>query len=502
MPAEKTFSEMVPPQNLEAEQSVLGACILDRDALLKVKAMLKPEDFYAERHGWIWEAILAAGNAGPVDLITVQDQMQLRGHLADIGGLPGLTNLINAVPTTANVEQYAEIVLRTSRLRQVQNICRHGVDEAYTADDPAMVLGNLQQRIDSLTRGTAKRGLKPVSGRIGAYADQRYANRELPNVDWIPSRFSLLREKCPYLRREVTLLAMPPNNGKTTVAVAEADFLARLGYQTAFFELEMAAEQIYDKLIAQQSRLELRAIRMGLLTGMEWQLFHGAAQMIDKMTSLSLNSETAETMANIRWQCLRMKAERGLDMVIIDFLERVSEDRLKDERYDQLLAKIAGIAQGIARDCNCHVMILAQVDVRVLDRPNPIPTLSDLANSKTNLSAWPDNIVTGIQPGRAKGDGKTKPRIWKIDCTDKRWRNTLVFSVAKGRFSEAGALIPIYAEWRTGFLGHLERPWPWQEGCPEESVGKWDKDEDGRHFDEMKEFKAKTQALETNDSWF
>jgi replicative DNA helicase len=507
------FSERVPPQDLAAEQSVLGACLIDKDALPKVRPVLRLDDFYAARHGEVWAAICKAADAGPVDLITVQR------HLPRLAGsdewLTPLTNLVNLVPSTVNVESYAASVANTAKLRRIQTQARAVVDACYAADDPAQVLGDLQQAIDQEARGATRMRLKSIAGEIGPYAKQRFQNRKLPNSDWIPSRFAELRSKCPYLRREFTIVATPSGEGKTTLAVAEADFLAQLGYQVAFFELEMAKAQVFDKQIALNARLPLKDIRMGLLTDMQWVVYNEIGQRLNALTNLHLNSETTETMSNIRWQCLRMKAEGGLDMVVIDFIERVAENREKDERYDQLLARLAGIAQSIARECDCHVMVLAQVDVKVMERANPVPGKADLANSKTNLSAWPDNIITGLQPSHARGDGKTKPKIWGIECADKRWHNVLLLSIAKGRFSEPNAMVLLYAEMSTGFIGSLQRPWPWQakcllpgdkgkdkKNCPTEQkdcpqgstcpvfqMGKWDKEADDQHLELMKAFR-------------
>lgn len=503
------FSERVPPHNIEAEQSVLGACLIDKQALTKIQPLIKPEDFYVDRHGLVWSAIQRAASAGPVDLITVQDQLKQpapgqpdRTLLELVGGLPYLTSLINTVPTTANADSYAEIVAKKARLRRLQMAAREVAEECYTAEDPDLVAGNLQSAIDKQGRGASKRGLKQIAGRIGPYAELRYQNRNKPNADWIPSRFPLLREKVPYLRREVTLLAMPPNNGKTTVAVAEADFLSKIGYEVAFFELEMGDEQVYDKFIALNARINVKEIRMGLLSEPDWFAYREHGQRLDDRQTLSISTETEEAMTSIRWQCLRRKSERGLDFMILDFLDRVTEERKRDERYDQLVARIAGIGQQIARECNCHVVILAQVDVKVLERPNPIPTKADLSNSKTNLAAWPDNIITGIQPEQAGGDGRIKPSVYGIECTDKRFRNTLLLSVAKGRFSGVGEKVLLYAEMKTGFLGSLARPWPWQKECPEDRVGLWDQKADEEHFKAMQLYRELAVAAEAKDSWF
>lgn len=528
---DQPFSGRVPPQNMEAEQSVLGACLVDREAITKVRTLVRPEDFYATKHELIFRAILLAADAGGADLITVQDQLRRPAQgseqllIDQVGGLAYLTGLINTVPTTANVELYAEIVGQKAKLRRIQDAARRTVDDCYEADNPAGVLGDLQQSIDKEARGTARMGLKSIAGRIGSYARQRYEQRNLPNADWIPSRFPEIREKCPYMRGEVTLLAMPPGTGKTTVAVNEADFLTEVGYRVAFFELEMREQQLYDKFIAMRARMELKPIRMGLLDGMEWIFYLQRGEELDQRTNLSINTETEETMSSIRWQCLRYQADGGLDMVIIDFLDRVSEKgENREERYDQLVARIAGIGQKIARECNCHVMILAQIDVKVYHRPNPVPTLADLANSKTNLSAWPDNVITGIQPGKARGDGRSKPAVMGLACADKRWRNTLVLSIAKGRFSD-DAMVPVYAEMKTGFLGSLAHPWPWRikcipagkdkphppsDECPKgkdhceyNHVGQWDKGADDAHKAAMQAFRERAQsAAVSGEEWF
>lgn len=495
------FSERVPPQNLEAEQSVLGSCLIDKEAWAKCQPMLKPEDFYSDRHQHVWNAMhQAARKRGVVDPITVQDELSSQPDPGDparkatlldvVGGLVYLTGLIHLVPTTANVESYAEIVATKARLRRIQAEARKVVDECYTADDPDLVLGNLQQSSNKLAAGSGKSGLKPIAGRIAAYAEQRYQNRNLPNDDWIPSRFPELREKCPFLRREVTLIAMPPNNGKTTLLANEAEFLGELGYVTAVFELEQADGQVFDKLIAKKARLPVKAVRMGLLNEQEWIRYKEAARHLDKLTNVHLNTETEETMTRIRWQCHKLKAEAGrLDFVGIDFLDRIQEKAEKNERYDQVVARIVGMGQAIARELNCHVYILAQIDVKVLERPNPVPGMSDLANAKTNLAAWPDNILTGLLPTRAKGDGKTKPKIWGRECSAACWKNTIVLNVAKGRFSEGGSMIPIYGDLATGFLGPLKRPWPWQKDCAEDKEAEYDESGDADHFRAMKRFK-------------
>jgi replicative DNA helicase len=381
------FSEKVPPQNLEAEQSVLGAMLIDRDACVAVTNALKPEDFYAEKHQQLYAAIAAVfGRGEPVDLITVQDELAKRAQLEDIGGLSYLTSLVNMVPTTANVGQYATIVEQKATLRRLQTVARKIVDDCYSTEDLEATLVDAEKSVFNVTQRRSAKGYVHIKDAlVSAYGHLEFLYTSKGNTTGVTTGFRDLDQMTSGLQpSDMIIVAARPSVGKTAFTLNIARNAAVIGKaKVMFFSLEMGAEQLALRLLAAEAAVDGHRLRTGQLQEQDWQRLGSALGTLSE-TGLFIDDTPNCPLPELRAKARRVSMEHGLDLIIIDYLQLMSIPQRQgsnQQNRQQEISEISRSLKQLARELKVPVIALSQLSRSVEQRQDKRPMLSDLRES-------------------------------------------------------------------------------------------------------------------------
>jgi replicative DNA helicase len=376
--------ERIPPQNLEAEQSVLGAMLIDREGILAAAEHLRPADFYRDAHQKIFRAMLALTDRGePVDLITLVEELRQRNQLEATGGLTYLTTLANMVPTAANVGYYARIVRDKAVLRSLisasARIAARAFDAAGDADD---ILDEAEQTIFEVSRRTNQQGfarikdvLKDTFDRI----DRLWTNKG--GVTGISTGFRDLDEiTCGLQNSDLIIIAARPSMGKTTLALNIAQHIAVNDRQpVAVFSLEMSKEQLVQRLLCAQAEIDAQRLRRGFLSDDDYPKLTRAAGPLSE-APLFIDDTAAISVMEMRAKARRLKAEHGLAAVFVDYLQLMRGNE-KSENRQQEISAISRSLKALAKELNVPVVALSQLSRAVEQRDKKRPVLSDLLES-------------------------------------------------------------------------------------------------------------------------
>ena len=380
------FSERVPPHNLEAEQSVLGSMLIDREAVVAVSNLLRAEDFYAEKHAILFDVMITLFMRGePIDLITVQDELRKRGHLDDVGGLVYLTTLINTVPTTANVSQYALIVEQKATLRRLQTVARKVVEDCYGSEDVESTLVEAEKSIFAVTQRRNAKGYIPLrDALVTAYEHLEFLYNAKGRTTGVPTGFRDLDQMTSGLQpSDMIIVAARPSVGKTAFTLNVARNAAVIGKaKVAFFSLEMSAEQLALRLLAAEAGVDGHRLRTGQLQDQDWQrLGSGLATLSE--APIFIDDTPNCPLPEVRAKCRRIAQEHGLDMVIIDYLQLMSLPAKPGQQPNrqQEISEISRSLKHLARELKVPVIALSQLSRAVEQRQDKRPMLSDLRES-------------------------------------------------------------------------------------------------------------------------
>ncbi|HWI63853.1 MAG TPA: replicative DNA helicase [Symbiobacteriaceae bacterium] len=380
------FSERVPPQNLEAEQSVLGAMLIDRDAVVAVTNLLVPEDFYADKHQALYESIYAIfGRGEPVDLITVQDELKKRGQLDDVGGLTYLTTLVNLVPSTANVSQYATIVQQKASLRRLQTVARKIVDECYATEDIEATMQEAEKAVFSVTQKRSAKGYIHIKDAlVSAYGHLEHLFSAKGRTTGVTTGFRDLDQMTSGLQpSDMIIIAARPSVGKTAFTLNVARNAAILGgAKVMFFSLEMGAEQLALRLLAAEAAVDGHKLRTGQLQDQDWaRLGTGLATLSE--SGIFIDDTPNCPLPEVRAKARRVSAEHGLDLIMIDYLQLMSIPQRPGAQANrqQEISEISRSLKQLARELKVPVIALSQLSRSVEQRQDKRPMLSDLRES-------------------------------------------------------------------------------------------------------------------------
>jgi replicative DNA helicase len=376
--------ERLPPQNVEAEEALLGSLLIDPDAIIRVAVILKPEDFYREKNGWIYETALALHERRePIDFLTICDELDRREQLDEVGGPAFITTLINAVPSSIHAEYYARIVERAATRRRLIDaagqIAALGYEEAEDVDE---VVDRAEQVLFGVSERRIARELVPIKQVLSEYYDRiEQLTRQQGDVIGIPTGFADLDKLLGGLQRsDMIILAARPSVGKTGLALSIARNAAkRYNRRVALFSLEMSGEQVVQRLISAETGIDAQRLRRGKIEEHEWERFMRATNDLAE-TFFFIDDTPGISALELRSKARRLHAEVGIDLIIVDYLQLMRGDYRSENRVQEI-SGISRALKALARELNVPVLALSQLSRGVESRTDKRPILSDLRES-------------------------------------------------------------------------------------------------------------------------
>jgi replicative DNA helicase len=379
-----TVPDKLQPHNIEAEEAVLGSLLIDTDAIIRVSTFLQPTDFYVERHGWVYEAVLELHERRqPADLVTLSDELERRGQLDDVGGAAYLTTLMNVTPTSIHVEFYARIVERTAVLRRLIDAAGKIAQLAYQdSDDVEQIVDRAEEIIFGISERRVDRDLRPIHSVLDQYYDRiEYLYQHQGEIIGIPTGLADLDKLLGGLQRsDMVVMAGRPGMGKTSLGLSIALQAARRWQKrVALFSLEMSDEQLVQRLVSAETGIDSQRLRLGKIEADEWATFYQAIRLLSE-TSIFIDDTPAISALELRTKARRLHAEHGLDLLIVDYLQ-LMRGGSRNENRQQEISFISRSIKALARELNIPVLALSQLSRQVESRHDKRPMLSDLRES-------------------------------------------------------------------------------------------------------------------------
>jgi replicative DNA helicase len=375
---------MVPPHSVEAEQAVLGCMLLDSDVIPTVTELIRSSDFYREDHREICEAITdIVEQAGPVDIITVSEQLQRRGTLEKAGGMDYLASITSAVPTTANARHYAKIVEGKSLLRKLIKAAQEIAGMSYEAADEAeFVLDRAEKSIFDIIERRSTQGfahIKDVLLEAFIRLEELY-NSKSP-ITGVPTGFTDLDMKTAGLQNsDLVLIAARPGMGKTALALNIAQYAAvQKHVPVALFNLEMSKDQLVNRMLCSEVMVDSHRMRTGRLDDEDWKKIARALGPLSE-APIYIDDTPGVTVMDIRAKCRRLKLEKKLGLVVIDYLQ-LMRGREKAESRQQEVSEISRSLKILAKELSVPVLTMSQLSRGPESRSDHRPMLSDLRES-------------------------------------------------------------------------------------------------------------------------
>lgn len=373
-----------PPHNLESEQCVIGSIIVEEQTLVPVAEILDREDFYIDAHKVIYDSMIELGNERkPIDMITLTNRLKEKGYLDQVGGVTYLTSITNMIPTTSNVKVYAEIVKKNSILRKLIKASNDIISMGYEASDSLDdILNVAEKKIFDISQDRMSQDFKPISEvltSVTAMIEEVYSKGS--DITGLDTGFIDLNKKLGgFHKSDLILIAARPGMGKTAFALnLVANAAIRSKSSVAVFSLEMSKEQLVQRLLSSQSNVALNNISKGKIADDEWK------KLTDAMTVLSsshifIDDTPGIKVSEIRSKCRKLKMEKGLDMIMIDYLQLMEADGRADNRQQEV-SKISRSLKILAKEMNCPVIALSQLSRNTESGKDHMPKLSDLRDS-------------------------------------------------------------------------------------------------------------------------
>ncbi|MBQ4559557.1 MAG: replicative DNA helicase [Tyzzerella sp.] len=376
----------VLPHSIEAEQAVIGAMLMDKEAILTASEIVSGDDFYQTAYGVIFEAIVEIYNEGkPVDLITLQSRLKEKDVPAEISSLEFVRDLVSVVPTSANVKYYAEIVSEKAMLRRLIKLNEEIENMCYLGKEPMeAVLETTEKKVFELVQKRNTGDFVPIKQVVLNALDKiEAASKNAGSVTGIPTGFLDLDYKTAGLQpSDLILIAARPSMGKTAFVLNIAQHVAfKVHKSVAIFSLEMSKEQLVNRLFALEAQVDAQSLRTGNLKDSDWEKLIESAGIIGK-SKLMIDDTPGISISELRSKCRKMKLEHGLDLIIIDYLQLMTARvGSRSESRQQEISEISRALKGIARELNVPVVALSQLSRAVEQRPDHRPMMSDLRES-------------------------------------------------------------------------------------------------------------------------
>ena len=379
------LSERVPPQNIEAEQSVLGAMLIKKEAITQAQELLRPDDFYREAHRIVFETMLElAGDNEAVDLVTLTEALRKKEMLEKVGGISFITALANYVPTAANIVYHAQIVKEKSELRHLIDAATEIASAAYEAtDDVKDIMDDAEKKILAVAANQTGGAFEPIRnividtvGRV----ETLYENQG--GLTGISTGFrDLDRDTSGLQKSDLILVAARPSMGKTAFTLNIATYAAMHGHTVAFFSLEMSKEQLAQRMLCSEGGIDSQRLRTGQLEDADWDRLINTADRVSK-ASIYIDDTAGINVMDLRSKARRLKAEHGLDLIVIDYLQLMQgRARSSSDNRQQEISEISRSLKALARELDVPVVALSQLSRSVESRTVKKPMLSDLRES-------------------------------------------------------------------------------------------------------------------------
>lgn len=446
-----TSPELVPPHNLEAEQALLGSMFLSRDAVEIALSLVSAEDFYRPAHTKIYKAIehLYNGNI-PVDQVSVADRLESTGELNQVGGKPYLLDITQAVPTSANASRYAEIVARNAMLRSLIGAATQIVHMGYEAPDDLREIAEEAERL--IFQVTKKR----ISGNFRAMdellevsfkqLEELFERQE--HITGVPTGFKDLDKLLAGLHRsDLIILAARPSVGKTALALNIAVNAAKAGTTVALFSLEMSSEQLIQRVLCSEARINSQDVRTGHIKDPDWGNIHRAMGQLATL-DFYVDDSPAVSILEVRAKARRLLRDKTDGLIIVDYLQLMQPQNRRSENRQTEIAEISRGLKILAKELRVPVIALSQLSRAVEQRAGKRPQLSDLRES--GAIEQDADVVIFI-------DRNTDPRGVDEDEADRPPRGVAEIIVAKHRNGPTGSVRLVFNERYTKFIDFTDK---------------------------------------------
>ena len=418
MPAEiKKYSQRIPPQNTESEKALLGSILLRPEAISEIMDILRPEAFYMERHKIIFSAMLDIFQKNdPIDLLTLSSKLKENGRLDQIGAMSYLTELVNIVPSSANAEHYAEIVQTKYTMRRLIEAAEHivnlGYEESHEIEE---LLDRAEKRIYDVTNTSTSNKFSEMKDVLGEAWDRLDAlHKSKGGLRGVSTGFKDLDEKLSgFQKSDLIILAARPSMGKTSLALDIARNAAiRHGVPVAIFSLEMSTQQLVDRMLAAESRVDAWKLRTGKLTlDSEFEKIRNSLEPLSK-APIFVDDQPANNIMKMRSVVRKLKNDKKLGLVIVDYLQlMVPTNNKNSDNLVQQVTEISRSLKQLAREFEVPVVALSQLS-RAVEQRGGKPRLSDLRDSGS--IEQDADVVIFIHRDDRYNDNSEKPNVADI----------------------------------------------------------------------------------------
>ena len=381
---DEAIVKRVLPHSIEAEQSVIGSMIIDREAIVVASEIVTGDDFYNKQYGVVFETMVELNESGrPVDMVTLQDKLKEKDVPSEVSSLEFVRDIITAVPTSANIRHYANIVAEKSILRkmirlneEIENLCYSGKESME------FILEDAEKRIFDLVQKRNSGEFVPIRQVVmNALKKIEAASKSTGRVTGVATGFYDLDFKTSGMQpADLVLIAARPSMGKTAFVLNIAQHVAfRLNETVAIFSLEMSKEQLVNRMFSLESNVDAQNLRNGTLSDAEWEKLIESAGVIGK-SNLIIDDTAGISISELRSKCRKFKLEHNLKMIIIDYLQLMSGSGRSESRQQEI-SEISRSLKSLARELNVPVLALSQLSRAVEQRPDKRPMMSDLRES-------------------------------------------------------------------------------------------------------------------------
>ncbi len=382
---EEALLKRILPHSIEAEQSVIGSMIMDREAIVVASEIVLGDDFYNKQYGILFDTMVELNDEGkPVDLVTLQDRLKEKDVPPEVSSLEFIRDLITAVPTSANIKYYANIVAEKSTLRKLIRLNEDIANTCYVGKESLEdILADTEKRVFDLVQRRNTGEFVPIRQVVmNAMDNIEKASRNKGNVTGVATGFLDLDYRTAGMQpSDLILVAARPSMGKTAFVLNIAEYVAFKQNKTvAIFSLEMSKEQLVNRLFSMESKVDSQHLRTGNLSDAEWEKLIESAGIIGK-SNLIIDDTPGISISEMRSKCRKYKLEHNLEMIIIDYLQLMSGSGKSSDSRQQEISDISRSLKALARELHVPVIALSQLSRAVEQRPDHRPMLSDLRES-------------------------------------------------------------------------------------------------------------------------